>query len=85
MGITEIITVAVIGLIAGFLAGLIWKGRGFGLIGDLAVGVIGSFLGKFLFGLLHLHLPFPWIVNSIIMALAGALILLLIIKLIRRA
>ena len=85
MGITEIIIVAIIGLIAGFLAGLIMKGRGLGLLGDLVVGVVGSFLGKFLFGLINLRLPFPWFINSIIMALAGALVLLLIIKLVRRA
>ena len=85
MGIAEIITIALIGLIAGILAGLIWKGRGFGLIGDLAVGVAGSFLGKFVFQLFNLRLPFHWVINSIIMALAGALILLLLIKLIRRA
>ncbi len=85
MGITEIITVALVGLIAGFLAGRLWRGRGFGLIGDLAVGVAGSFLGRFLFQILHIQLPFHWIINSIIMALGGALILLVIIKIIRRA
>ena len=44
-----------IGLVAGWLAGQIMKGGGFGLIGDLVVGVIGALLGGFLFNLFGLH------------------------------
>ena len=44
----------VIGIVAGFIAGKIMKGAGFGLVGDLIVGVIGSFIGVWVFGLLNI-------------------------------
>ncbi len=75
----------VVGLIAGFLAGLVVKGGGFGLIGDIIVGVVGGMLGGWLAGsvfhvgdITGINLP------SILIAFAGAVILLLIIRLIRR-
>jgi uncharacterized membrane protein YeaQ/YmgE (transglycosylase-associated protein family) len=71
-----------VGLLAGWIAGLIWKGKGFGLLGNLIIGVAGSFIGGFLFRLIGL--PHGTIIWSIVAALAGALILLVIINLIRR-
>ena len=50
----EILYFLVIGLIAGWLAGIIMKGRGFGILGNIIVGVIGSVLGGFLFRLIGL-------------------------------
>ena len=73
----SIIMLIIIGLVAGYLAGQIWKGHGFGLIGNLAVGVAGSFLGKFLFTLIGFGVH--GIIAQVIAALAGALILLWII------
>jgi len=75
----------VVGLIAGLLAGIILKGRGFGLIGNTIVGILGGFVGGFLFNALDLG-PFglPPIVFSILTALVGALILLVIISFIKR-
>ena len=49
---TEIIIFILIGLVAGWLAGKIMKGKGFGLIGDIIIGIIGAFIGGFLFSLL---------------------------------
>jgi uncharacterized membrane protein YeaQ/YmgE (transglycosylase-associated protein family) len=74
----------VIGAIAGWLAGLIMKGGGFGLIGDIIVGLIGSIIGGWLFGALNIS-PGGGMIGSIIGALVGAIILLAIIKLVRRA
>jgi uncharacterized membrane protein YeaQ/YmgE (transglycosylase-associated protein family) len=71
-----------IGILAGFVAGHIWKGSGFGLVGDLIVGVVGSFIGVWVFGLLHISSA--GIVGLLIAAIVGALILLYIIRLIKR-
>ena len=48
----EFVWFAVVGVLAGWLAGLLMKGGGFGLVGDLVVGVLGALLGGFLFGAL---------------------------------
>jgi uncharacterized membrane protein YeaQ/YmgE (transglycosylase-associated protein family) len=69
-----IIAWLIIGLIAGWLAGVIMPGHGFGLIGDLIVGLIGGFLGGLIMGLLVPNATFGfW--GSLIVALIGACIL----------
>ena len=70
-----------IGLLAGWLAGQIMKGSGFGPIGDLAVGVVGAMIGGYVFGR---FIPIGGILGSIICATAGACLLLFVIKLVRR-
>jgi uncharacterized membrane protein YeaQ/YmgE (transglycosylase-associated protein family) len=70
-----------IGILAGWLAGKIMRGRGFGLLGDLIVGVVGSLLGGFVFGILGLHTSN--IIGSIVVATAGAILLLYLIRLIK--
>ena len=72
-----------IGIIAGWLAGNIMKGGGFGLIGDLVVGVVGSFIGGYLFGYLGLGNAYGT-VGEIGMATVGAIVLLAVIRLVRR-
>lgn len=74
----------VIGAIAGWLAGTFVKGGGFGLIGDIIVGVIGAFIGGWLAGMLHIHIGAGWI-SAIITAAVGAAVLLVILRLVRRA
>jgi uncharacterized membrane protein YeaQ/YmgE (transglycosylase-associated protein family) len=71
-----------IGVVAGWLSGQITKGRGFGLVGDLFVGVIGAILGGPLLGLVGLH-PFG-LVGDLVTATVGAVALLLLLKLLRR-
>jgi uncharacterized membrane protein YeaQ/YmgE (transglycosylase-associated protein family) len=71
-----------VGILAGFLAGHIWRGKGFGLLGDLIVGVIGSFIGVWLFG--QLHISSSGILGLLIAAIIGALILLYLIRLVKR-
>lgn len=73
----------VIGIIAGWLAGNIMKGGGFGLIGDLVVGVVGSFIGGYLFGYLGLGNAYGTF-GEIGMATVGAIVLLGVIRLIWR-
>lgn len=73
----------VIGILAGWLAGQLVKGRGMGLIADLIVGIVGSFLGGFVFGLLGL--ASYGLIGRLVMSVVGAVILLLLIRLIKRA
>jgi uncharacterized membrane protein YeaQ/YmgE (transglycosylase-associated protein family) len=75
----------VVGLIAGFLAGVVVKGGGFGLIGDIIVGVIGGLLGGWIsVNLLHIGSMTGINLGSILIAFVGAVILLLVLRLIRR-
>ena len=74
----------VVGLVAGWLAGVLVKGGGFGVIGDLVVGVIGAFLGGWLFSTLGASAG-GGLVGSIIVATIGAVVLLFIVRLIKRA
>ncbi len=86
MTIEGIIIVLVIGAIAGWLAGVIVKGGGFGLIGNIVVGIIGAFVASWL--LPQLGLGFSAgnaIITSILYATIGAVVVLVIVSLIRRA
>ena len=74
----------VVGLVAGWLAGMLVKGGGFGLIGDLVVGVIGAFLGGWLFSTFGASIG-GGLIGSIIVATVGAVVLLFIVRLVKRA
>ena len=74
----------VVGLVAGWLAGVLVKGGGFGVIGDLVVGVIGAFLGGWLFSTLGVSAG-GGLLGSIIVATIGAVVLLFIVRLVKRA
>ncbi|MDX2265315.1 MAG: GlsB/YeaQ/YmgE family stress response membrane protein [Hyphomicrobiales bacterium] len=75
----------VIGAVAGFLAGLILQGGGFGLVGNIIVGILGAFFASLIFPALGvgINVGTP-IVNQIVVATLGAVILLFLIGLIRR-
>lgn len=79
----SLIVFLIIGVVAGFLAGKIMKGGGFGLVGDLVLGVIGAFVGGWVFGLLGI-LPVG-LIGTLISATAGAVILLFLIRLVKKA
>jgi uncharacterized membrane protein YeaQ/YmgE (transglycosylase-associated protein family) len=74
----------IVGLIAGWLAGILVKGGGFGLVGDLVVGVVGACIGGFLFSFLGLW-PNGGLIGSIVVATIGAVVLLVIVRAIKRA
>jgi uncharacterized membrane protein YeaQ/YmgE (transglycosylase-associated protein family) len=78
----SIIVILVVGIVAGWLAGKVVRGTGFGLIGDLLVGVAGAFVASWLFPRFGIHLG-TGIVSEIIFSALGAIILLLIVRLIR--
>ena len=77
-----ILVILVVGLIAGWLAGKIVRGTGFGLIGDLIVGVAGALVASLLFPKLGIAIG-TGIVSEIIYSAIGAIILLLIVRLVR--
>ena len=79
---TYLLWVIVIGILAGWIAGKLMRGSGFGLLGDLIVGVIGSLLGSFIFGLLGLGAY--GLIGRLVVAVIGALILLWLIRLVKR-
>ncbi len=79
----NIIAWLIIGAIAGWLAGVFVKGGGFGLIGDIIVGIIGAFIGGWLAGVLHIHVGSGWI-STILTAAAGSIVLLIILRAVRR-
>lgn len=79
MSTEHLLLFLVIGILAGFLAGKIMKGSGFGLIGDLVIGVIGAFIGVWVFGLLGISSG--GIIGLLIAAVVGSLILLFVIRL----
>jgi uncharacterized membrane protein YeaQ/YmgE (transglycosylase-associated protein family) len=72
-----------LGALAGWLAGVLVKGGGFGLIGDIVVGIIGAVFGGWLFGVLGIGGSGE--VGSFVTAVVGAVVLLLIIRVIKRA
>lgn len=76
-----IIVILVVGIVAGWLAGLIMSGGGFGIIGDFIVGIIGAFIGDYVLNHFHVVLAHG-IVGLIINAVIGAIILLFILRLV---
>lgn len=84
MGLESIVIFLLIGAIAGWLAGQIVRGVGFGLLGNIVVGIVGAFIAGWLLPTAGLHLG-TGIVAAIIDAVIGAVILLVIIGIIKRA
>jgi uncharacterized membrane protein YeaQ/YmgE (transglycosylase-associated protein family) len=80
----DLLTLIVVGLIAGLLASLVVKGAGMGLLGDIVVGIVGAFLGSWLFGALNIRVPFSGLGGTIFVAFIGAVVCLLILRVIRR-
>ncbi|HBS91949.1 MAG TPA: GlsB/YeaQ/YmgE family stress response membrane protein [Erysipelotrichaceae bacterium] len=72
----------IIGILAGFLAGKILRGKGYGLIGNLVIGLIGSYVGEFLFNTLNLNAIGT--LGSLLMSTVGAVAFLFIMQLFKR-
>ena len=79
-----IIAALVIGAIAGWLAGLIVRGAGFGLIGNIVIGIIGALVAGWLMPQLHIQLA-SGLLGAIFNATIGAVIILVILSLVKRA
>jgi uncharacterized membrane protein YeaQ/YmgE (transglycosylase-associated protein family) len=72
-----------VGLVAGWLAGRLMRGSGYGVFGDIVIGVIGAYVGGFLFGLLGLAAYGT--LGSIVMATAGAMVFVAIVRVLKKA
>ncbi|NUO63876.1 MAG: GlsB/YeaQ/YmgE family stress response membrane protein [Gemmatimonadaceae bacterium] len=79
----DLLTWLIVGLVAGVLASFV-MGGGFGIIGDIIIGIIGAFLGGWIFRTLGVHSPLSGLAGTILVAFIGAVVLLFIIRLIRR-
>jgi uncharacterized membrane protein YeaQ/YmgE (transglycosylase-associated protein family) len=77
-----LLVILFVGLVAGWLAGKIVRGTGFGIIGDIIVGILGAFIAGWLFPRLGFHLGVG-LVEEILFSAIGAIVLLLIVRLIR--
>ena len=79
-----LLTWLIVGLVAGVLASLVMGGTGYGIIGDIIVGIVGAFLGGWIFSALGVASPLGGLAGTILVAFIGAVVLLFIIHLIRR-
>jgi uncharacterized membrane protein YeaQ/YmgE (transglycosylase-associated protein family) len=81
----DVLTWIIVGLVAGLLASLVMGGIGFGIVGDIVIGILGALFGGWLFAQMGWSTPFPGIAGTIFIAFIGAVVLLLIIRLLRGA
>ena len=79
----DLLTWLIVGLVAGVLASFV-MGGGFGIVGDIIVGIVGAFLGGWIFRTLGVGTPFGGLAGTIFVAFIGAVVLLFLIRLIRR-
>jgi uncharacterized membrane protein YeaQ/YmgE (transglycosylase-associated protein family) len=80
----DIITLLVVGLVAGLLASLVVGGVGYGILGDIVIGVAGAFFGSWLFSVLGIRTPFSGIGSTIFVAFIGSVVLLVILGIVRK-
>ena len=81
--LSGLIWTLLIGLIAGWLAGKVMKGRGYGVLMDIVLGIVGGMIGRFVFGMLGLG---SWnVIGSIIVSFVGALILIWLVRQLKKA
>lgn len=84
MDVQTILIWIIVGGIAGWLAGLIVRGFGFGILGNIVIGILGAIVGSWLLGMMGVVFT-TGILNAILTALIGAVVLLLIIRVLKRA
>jgi uncharacterized membrane protein YeaQ/YmgE (transglycosylase-associated protein family) len=80
----DILTWLIVGLVAGLLATTLMRGSGFGLLGDIVLGIAGAFVGGWTFRELGWHAPFAGTLGVIAVAFVGAVILLAVVNLVQR-
>ncbi|MGH7636579.1 MAG: GlsB/YeaQ/YmgE family stress response membrane protein [Gemmatimonadaceae bacterium] len=79
----DLLTWIIVGLVAGVLASLV-AGGGFGIIGDIIIGIVGAFVGGWIFSKLGIESPWGGMAGTIFVAFIGAVVLLFLLRLIRR-
>lgn len=81
----DILTWIIVGLVAGVLASMVMGGSGYGLIGDIIIGIVGAFVGGWIFRTLGAGSPFGGLAGVIFVAFIGAVVLLFLLRVIRSA
>ena len=81
----DILTLLIVGLVAGVLASAVFGGVGFGVLGDIAIGIAGSFVGSYTFRAAGWHAPVGGLAGTCVIAFVGAVIVLAAVLLLRRA
>ena len=79
----SLITYLIIGLLAGWIASHLMEGRGFGLLGDIIIGIIGAFIGGYIFS--WLGIAAGGFIGNLVMSAIGAIVLLFVVNLFRRS
>ncbi|MCL4395937.1 MAG: GlsB/YeaQ/YmgE family stress response membrane protein [Chloroflexi bacterium] len=82
MTIEGLLVFVLVGLVAGWLAGMIVRGNGYGVAGDIVVGILGSIVGGFLFGMIGLNAT--GLLGSIVVAFCGAVVLIFVMRTLTR-
>jgi uncharacterized membrane protein YeaQ/YmgE (transglycosylase-associated protein family) len=80
----DLLTLLVVGLVAGILASVVVGGVGYGILGDIAIGIVGAFFGSWLFGVLRIRNPLSGIGGTILVAFIGSVVLLLLLRVARK-
>lgn len=80
----DLLTWIIVGLVAGVLASLV-VGGGYGIIGDIIIGIVGAFVGGWIFSKLGIESPWGGMAGTIFVAFVGAVVLLFLLRLIRRS
>ena len=81
MTVENILTWAFVGLVSGWLAGVVMKGRGYGIVADICLGIVGACIGGFLFGLVGVSAS--GIIGNIVVAFIGALVVVGLVRALR--
>ena len=79
---TSLLIFLAIGAVAGWLAGVIMKGGGFGIVADIIIGIVGAMIGGYVFGLLGISAN--GLIGSIVTATIGAIVLLFVVRLFKK-
>jgi uncharacterized membrane protein YeaQ/YmgE (transglycosylase-associated protein family) len=84
MDATGLLIFLLVGAAAGWIAGNLMRGGGFGVVGNIVVGIIGAFLGSWLLGLLKVSIG-SGLINSLVTSVIGAVVLLFVVGLVKKA
>jgi uncharacterized membrane protein YeaQ/YmgE (transglycosylase-associated protein family) len=76
----DIVTLLIVGLVAGLLASIAVGGVGYGILGDIVIGIVGAFFGAWIFRALDVRVPFSGLGGTIFVAFIGAVVLLVILR-----
>lgn len=83
MDVTALIIMLLVGLVAGWLASYAVGGVGYGMLGDMVIGILGAFIGSWLFNSLGVGVPLGGIAGTIFVASVGAVVLLVLLRILR--